>query len=459
VIAALALLALQAPAEERVVLRTSAGDVVLFLDRAAAPRTVEQFLRLVRLGVYDGSTVSRIEPGYLVQFAGPYDRRGPLSEEQKGAVRPIPREPNPLRHTVWSVTMARPDEDPDGGLGSFSILLNDAPHLDGGYTVFGRVAVGFDVVDLISRLRRYGANAPRFRIEVESARAVGPGDPFGATDLRGASVPPEGLAAESVLLRTNAGDIVLSLYPDVAPNHVARLLTLVRSGVYESSDFGTGRPGEILQLSGHSGRRLPMTDVQAAAVGRIPAEFSMLPHRRGTLTMAREDDSPDSAETSFCILLGPAPQLDRRYTVFGHVREGLGVADVIAEWKSRAPAWRAEIKEARVIDSGVQGLMLFGPSPPSWLEGVERGSLRVTAGWLGVLAAGVLVSLLPARLLSRRFRTVCLLGLLVVGFGLFGAAAAHAPYSKTPLLPLAVFLGGALFFRIMGGFEGPRPGK
>src|SRR6516165_7393641 len=81
-----------AAGDERVILRTSCGDLVLALYPDVAPKHVEQFLTLVRLGVYDGTCFHRIDPGFVAQNAGAFDRRGALTPAQQAAIHKIPAE-------------------------------------------------------------------------------------------------------------------------------------------------------------------------------------------------------------------------------------------------------------------------------------------------------------------------------------------------------------------------------
>jgi cyclophilin family peptidyl-prolyl cis-trans isomerase len=127
------------------------------------------------------------------------------------------------------------------------------------------------------------------------------------------------VAAERIVLRTNVGDMVLALYPDVAPRHTEQLLKLARMGVFDGVNFFRVESTFVAQLSDARYKQPAPSPEQLEAVHPLQAEFSGLKHRRGTLSMARYDDRPDSGETSFSILLGDAPHLDGKYTVFGQL--------------------------------------------------------------------------------------------------------------------------------------------
>jgi cyclophilin family peptidyl-prolyl cis-trans isomerase len=145
----------------------------------------------------------------------------------------------------------------------------------------------------------------------------------------GAAQSPR-LSDERVVLHTVAGDVVIALFPDAAPQHVAQILKLVRLGCYDHTNFTRVEPGFVLQLAGVEQRHpdFPLSPTQTQAIHPIKAEFSKtLKHRRGTVSMARMDGLPDSASTSFSIILGDAPHLDGNYTIFGEVVHGMDAVD------------------------------------------------------------------------------------------------------------------------------------
>ena len=123
-------------------------------------------------------------------------------------------------------------------------------------------------------------------------------------------------------IATEKGDIVFRFYPDEAPLHCAAFIKLTRNGFYDGLNFHRYEPGFVIQGG----------DPQGNGMGgpgyNLEAEFSHLPHVRGTVAMARAGN-PNSAGSQFYICLGDAPFLNRQYTVFGHVVEGLDVVDKI----------------------------------------------------------------------------------------------------------------------------------
>jgi len=123
-------------------------------------------------------------------------------------------------------------------------------------------------------------------------------------------------------IETAKGNIVLELYPKVAPQTVNSFVFLAGEGFYDGLTFHRVVPGFVVQGG----------DPQGNGTGgpgyTLPAEFSDVKHITGTLAMARTSD-PNSAGSQFYITLAPTPHLDGQYTVFGQVREGMDVVQSI----------------------------------------------------------------------------------------------------------------------------------
>ncbi len=139
----------------RVLIQTNLGDIVVELDRKRAPVTVENFLRYVREGFYDGTIFHRVIDGFMIQGGGftPEFRR-------KQTYAPIQNEAdNGLKNVRGTIAMAR-TRNPHSATAQFFINVADnkfldhtRPTLNGwGYTVFGKVVEGMDVVDRIRRV-------------------------------------------------------------------------------------------------------------------------------------------------------------------------------------------------------------------------------------------------------------------------------------------------------------------
>ena len=144
------------------------------------------------------------------------------------------------------------------------------------------------------------------------------------------------IAKEDVMiLKLKDGDVKIELFSDVAPKHVERIKTLASEGKYDNVVFHRVIDGFMAQTGdlkfGNSSSE--NFDLRKAGTGGsdlpdLKQEFSNIPHLRGTLSMARSSD-PNSANSQFFICFQPAPFLDRQYTVFGKVIEGMEYVDQI----------------------------------------------------------------------------------------------------------------------------------
>ena len=138
-----------------------------------------------------------------------------------------------------------------------------------------------------------------------------------------------------MILKLIDGEVKIELFPDTAPKHVERIKILANEGKYDGVVFHRvieefmAQTGDV-QFGNSS---LESFDLKRAGTGGsnlpdLPAEFSNLPHEKGTLSMARSSD-PNSGNSQFFICLESAPHLDRNYTVFGKVIEGMDFVDQI----------------------------------------------------------------------------------------------------------------------------------
>ena len=138
-----------------------------------------------------------------------------------------------------------------------------------------------------------------------------------------------------MILKLKDGDIKIELFEDVAPNHVKRIKQLAKDGKYDGVVFHRVIDGFMAQTGdvqfGNSSN--DQFDLKRAGMGgsdlpNLKEEFSDLPHERGTLSMARSQD-PNSANSQFFICFKESSFLDRQYTVFGKVIEGMDLVDKI----------------------------------------------------------------------------------------------------------------------------------
>ena len=177
---AFSLTAIAATTNPQVELRTTMGAIVIELDEAKAPSTVANFLQYVKEGHYDGTVFHRVIPDFMIQTGGftPDMREKPTRASIKSEAN------NGVRNTTGTVAMAR-RPDPHSASAQFFINLSDNSFLDFtaptatgyGYTVFGKVVNGMNVVNKIARVRTGSKpphdDVPLKPIVLESARIVG----------------------------------------------------------------------------------------------------------------------------------------------------------------------------------------------------------------------------------------------------------------------------------------------
>jgi peptidylprolyl isomerase len=127
----------------------------------------------------------------------------------------------------------------------------------------------------------------------------------------------------TLLIETTKGPVVIAMRPDLAPNHVAHIKKLAREGFYDGIVFHRVIDGFMAQTGDPTG-----TGTGSSQYPNLKQEFSAEPHVRGTASMARAQN-PDSANSQFFICFDDAGFLDRQYTVWGKVIEGMENVDRI----------------------------------------------------------------------------------------------------------------------------------
>ena len=139
----------------------------------------------------------------------------------------------------------------------------------------------------------------------------------------------------TMILKLKDGDVVIELFNDIAPKHVQRFKQLAKEKKYDGVVFHRVIDGCMAQTGDvqFGNFTLDSYDISRAGTGQsvypdLKAEFSDIPHERGTLSMARSND-PNSANSQFFICFKAAPHLDRQYTVFGKVVQGMKFVDLI----------------------------------------------------------------------------------------------------------------------------------
>ena len=186
-----------------------------------------------------------------------------------------------------------------------------------------------------TRARRY-AQCARIAFAVAVlVYGVGSSLPWAAEEGKSGKESAAGRSARAVV-KTKFGDMEIKFLPDVAPKHVENFIKLAKSGFYNGTIFHRVIPGFMIQ----GGDPNTKDSLRKEAYGQggpkdekgnpiqVKAEFSELPHKRGVVSMARAQD-PDTAGSQFFIVVEDSRFLDRKYTIFGEVVKGIGVADKI----------------------------------------------------------------------------------------------------------------------------------
>ncbi len=177
--------------------------------------------------------------------------------------------------------------------------------------------------------------------------------PSGVVAQEAAAAPAAVPVAPSAALPENilhldlstGGRVTIQLYPEVAPGHIDRIKTLTRQGFYNGVIFHRVIDGFMAQTgdpkgTGQGGSELP----------DLKAEFSKLPHLRGTVSMARTNE-PDTANSQFFIVFQPRFALDNKYTVFGRVMSGMQFVDAIE--RGEPPASPSRVVQASIAADNV----------------------------------------------------------------------------------------------------------
>jgi len=155
---------------------------------------------------------------------------------------------------------------------------------------------------------------------------------------------------------SSGGRVRIQLRPDIAPNHVERIKQLTRQGFYNGLKFHRVIPGFMAQGGDPKG-----DGTGGSSLPDLQAEFNPMPHLRGTVSMARAQDD-NSANSQFFILFLPRMQLDKKYTVFGRVIEGMQYVDAITP--GEPPVNPTTILQASIESDGKPPVTAL-PTPPA----------------------------------------------------------------------------------------------
>ncbi len=340
-------LALDDMKDKQAVLETTFGEMVIDLLPEKAPNHVGYFMKLASEGAYDGTTFHRVVKYGIVQGGDPKTKDpAARGEYGTGGLGFLAREPNDESHTRGAVSAVQIPGKPDSAGSQFFIVVTDQPSLDGGFTVFARVAEGMAVAQRISEtpVDEKGLATERVGIVKITLRDKPPPEipPFSTETL-------EELRQYRAVLVTSFGEIVVELYPDKAPNHVRNFLRLAAVGAYQGLAFHRIVPGFVVQTGFLETRSEPPSERILKYVQNLEPEFNDVLHEPGVLSMARGDE-PNSASTSFFIVTGTASSLDHKYTAFGRVVDGMRVVKAIeaVPTDGDTPLGRVELSRVRV---------------------------------------------------------------------------------------------------------------
>ena len=336
-----------APDELEAVVTTDLGTFRFEFAPDKAPKHVDQFIRFARQGYYDGGAFHRVVANGMIQDGDPLlkDAKTPRNLWGSGGLNLLPGEFSDLKHERGVVSTARIPGKANSDGSQFFICVVPQPSLDGQFSTFGRVTEGMDVVERISQVPA-GENGIAekpvriLKIAIEKKKV----QPFLT------ATPAE--MHKTVTLKTTLGSLKIKMEPDWAPETVRNFLMLTETGWYNSTVFHRIVKDFVVQGGTADKRASGPAHPADRWVHPIKGEFRAdVKHERGIVSMARADD-PNSATTSFFLMLGPAPHLDGQYAAFGRIVQGIEILDAFEkeELDGESPKRRLEILEATIDD-------------------------------------------------------------------------------------------------------------
>jgi len=335
----------QPAADLEAVVATDLGTFRFEFAPDKAPKHVEHFIAFARQGYYDGSAFHRVVAYGIIQGGDPLlkNPKTPRSLWGTGGLSLLPAEFSDLKHERGVVSTVSIPDKPDSDGAQFFVCIAPQPPLDGKFSSFGRVTEGMDVVEKISQSSNAADGLVEkpvriVKVTIEEKKV----QPF-------LNAPLDELR-RTVVMKTTLGTVKIKMEPDWAPNHVRNFLMLVTTGWYDGTAFH--RIVKDFVVQGGMGNTRPNGALHPADrwVHPLKGEFRKdVQHVRGIVSMARTDD-PDSATTSFFLMLGAAPHLDGQYSAFGRITEGMDVLEAFEkeEVDGETPKRRMEIIEAKV---------------------------------------------------------------------------------------------------------------
>lgn len=310
-----------------------------------APKHVDEFIKRAREGYYNGSAFFRVVPGGMIQGGDPLlkDPKTPRNLWGTGGLNLLKNEFSDLKHEKGIVSTVRIPDKPNSDGSQFFVCVYQQPQLDGQFSAFGRVTEGLEVADKISRVPADAKTFTEKPVRIVSVtiekKKVEPYLNATVEEMR-----------KTIEMKTTLGTIRIQLEPEWAPEHARNFLKLVSSGWYDGTPFHRLVKGFVAQGGTGTDRTSGPTHPTDRWVRPMKGEFrDDIKHERGIVSMARTDD-PNSASTSFFLMLGPSPHLDGKYSAFGKIVEGLEVLDAFGNEPviGEEPARRLEVISARV---------------------------------------------------------------------------------------------------------------
>ncbi len=279
---------------------------------------------------------------------------------------------------------------------------------------------------------------------------------------------------ERLILRTIAGDIVIALYPEIAPKNIEQVVRLARMGAYDGTHFSRLDPRFVAQLSTVNDRLRPLSAEQSRAVKKLPLEVDdRLIHRRGSVSMARDDGDPNSAASSFSILLSTAPHLDSKYTIIGHVQRGMDVIDKMLAVPAKKPGFRpvtrVTVKTIDVVKMSEATSLKLAPPSDIAVSDSEKSKVanqsvitppHIVYGLVFMLLIGVAQVFLASRLDPKHILAISMINTFICAFLILMALTPVAIFdAQNPesnrLIAIGIFFGLLAILKLMGRFESP----
>ncbi len=329
------------------VVETTAGEFIIEFYVDEAPHHVAHFLQLVEDGFYDQTTFHSMFEHGIIQGGDPLSKDPDRRAEYGTGGFNMDLEPefSDIEFRAGTVVSTLLPGDSSSAGSQFFVCIGDQPQFTGQFTAFAHVVEGIEIVDAIS-----STPIDENQIAIERVEILG----IAVRPIPPPPVPPfttetdEELGDYHVVMDTAFGKIVIEFLPEVAPNTVRHFLQLTALNVYDQTAFHRVAPGFVIQGGDLNTRTELVPSTATEFVVPIAAELSDIHHVRGIVSMARGED-PDSALTSFFIVLADQPALDNFYTVFGRVVEGMDVVEKITtvETNGETPVERIDVYTMR----------------------------------------------------------------------------------------------------------------